>query len=227
MNKKRIIVLILFIFFPFIVNAESKVIYLTFDDGPSRNTSYILDVLKSENVKATFFITGKGSDYIIKREYEEGHSIGLHTYSHNYKAIYSKVDVYFQDIEAVNQRLCDITTTRSKIVRFAGGSSNTISRRYKKGIMSELIKEVIARGYKYYDWNIDSGDASGVYNCNIIYNNVVKNLKSNRVNMVLMHDSKKCTLKVLKKVIDYGKSNGYKFKKITYETEMITQKVNN
>lgn len=227
MNKKRIIVLILFIFFPFIVNAESKVIYLTFDDGPSRNTSYILDVLKSENVKATFFITGKGSDYIIKREYEEGHSIGLHTYSHNYKAIYSKVDAYFQDIEAVNQRLCDITTTRSKIVRFAGGSSNTISRRYKKGIMSELTKEVIARGYKYYDWNIDSGDASGVYNCNRIYNNVVKNLKSNRVNMVLMHDSKKCTLKVLKKVIDYGKSNGYKFKKITYETEMITQKVNN
>ena len=227
MNKKRIIVLILFICFPFIVNAESKVIYLTFDDGPSRNTSYILDILKSENVKATFFITGKGSDYIIKREYEEGHSIGLHTYSHNYKAIYSKVDVYFQDIEAVNQRLCDITTTRSKIVRFAGGSSNTISRRYKKGIMSELIKEVIARGYKYYDWNIDSGDASGISNCNIIYNNVVKNLKSNRVNMVLMHDSKKCTLKVLKKVIDYGKSNGYIFKKITYETEMITQKVNN
>ena len=164
MNKKRIIVLILFIFFPFIVNAESKVIYLTFDDGPSRNTSYILDVLKSENVKATFFITGKGSDYIIKREYEEGHSIGLHTYSHNYKAIYSKVDAYFKDIEAVNQRLCDITTTRSKIVRFAGGSSNTISRRYKKGIMSELTKEVIARGYKYYDWNIDSGDASGVSN---------------------------------------------------------------
>lgn len=227
MNKKRIIVLILFICFPFIVNAESKVIYLTFDDGPSRNTGYILDILKSENVKATFFITGKGSDYIIKREYEEGHSIGLHTYSHNYKAIYSKVDVYFQDIEAVNQRLCDITTTRSKIVRFAGGSSNTISRRYKKGIMSELIKEVIARGYKYYDWNIDSGDASGISNCNIIYNNVVKNLKSNRVNMVLMHDSKKCTLKVLKKVIDYGKSNGYIFKKITYETEMITQKVNN
>ena len=227
MNKKRIIVLILFIFFPFIVNAESKVIYLTFDDGPSRNTSYILDILKSENVKATFFITGKGSDYIIKREYEEGHSIGLHTYSHNYKAIYSKVDAYFQDIEAVNQRLCDITTTRSKIVRFAGGSSNTISRRYKKGIMSELTKEVIARGYKYYDWNIDSGDASGISNCNRIYNNVVKNLKSNRINMVLMHDSKKCTLKVLKKIIDYGKSNGYIFKKITYETEMITQKVNN
>ena len=227
MNKKRIIVLILFIFFPFIVNAESKAIYLTFDDGPSRNTSYILDILKSENVKATFFITGKGSDYIIKREYEEGHSIGLHTYSHNYKAIYSKVDAYFQDIEAVNQRLCDITTTRSKIVRFAGGSSNTISRRYKKGIMSELTKEVIARGYKYYDWNIDSGDASGISNCNRIYNNVVKNLKSNRINMVLMHDSKKCTLKVLKKIIDYGKSNGYIFKKITYETEMITQKVNN
>lgn len=227
MNKKRIIILILFIFFPFIINAESKVIYLTFDDGPSRNTSYILDVLKSENVKATFFITGKGSDYIIKREYEEGHSIGLHTYSHNYKAIYSKVDAYFQDIEAVNQRLCDITTTRSKIVRFAGGSSNTISRRYKKGIMSELTKEVIARGYKYYDWNIDSGDASGISNCNRIYNNVVKNLKINRVNMVLMHDSKKCTLKVLKKIIDYGKSNGYKFKKITYETEMITQKINN
>lgn len=227
MNKKRIIVLILFIFFPFIVNAESKFIYLTFDDGPSRNTSYILDVLKSENVKATFFITGKGSDYIIKREYEEGHSIGLHTYSHNYKAIYSTLDAYFQDIEAVNQRLCDITTTRSKIVRFAGGSSNTISRRYKKGIMSELTKEVIARGYKYYDWNIDSGDASGISNCNKIYNNVVKNLKTNRVNMVLMHDSKKCTAKVLKKIIDYGKSNGYKFKKITYETEMITQRINN
>lgn len=227
MSTKRILIAVfLFFCFSFRINAQG-IIYLTFDDGPSRNTAYILDVLKSENVKATFFITGKGSDYIIKREYEEGHSIGLHTYSHSYKTIYSSVDNYFQDIEAVNQRLCDITTTRSKIIRFAGGSSNTISRRYKKGLMSELTKEVVARGYKYYDWNIDSGDSSGVSNCNRVYNNVIKNLKSDKVNMVLMHDTKKCTAKVLKKIIDYGKNNGYQFKKITEKTEMITQKINN
>ena len=206
---------------------KKGVIYLTFDDGPSGVTGSILDTLKEENVKATFFITGEGSDALIKREYEEGHSIGLHTYSHNYSSIYSSIDNYFQDIDMVNDRLKRITGVKSKLIRFAGGSSNTISRKYNKGIMSELTKEVINRGYLYYDWNVDSKDARGVSNCNIVYNSVVNNLSKDRVNIVLMHDSKKCTSKVLKKIIKYGKENGYTFSKITSDTKMLKQQVNN
>lgn len=210
-----------------IPETKKGVIYLTFDDGPSSVTGSILDILKEEKVKATFFITGEGSDTLLKREYEEGHSIGLHTYSHNYSFIYSSVDNYFKDINMVNDRLERLTGFKSRLIRFAGGSSNTISRKYNKGIMSELAKEVINRGYLYYDWNIDSKDAKGVSNCDIVYNSVVNNLSKDRVNIILMHDSKKCTSKVLKNIIKYGKEKGYEFLKITPDTKMLKQQVNN
>lgn len=211
-----------------IKKASPGTIYLTFDDGPrSETTSQILDILKEENIKATFFVTASGPDELIKREYEEGHTVGLHTASHNYSYIYSSTNAYFNDLKIVQDRVEKITGVKSKIIRFPGGSSNTISRKYQQGIMSELTKEVLERGYQYYDWNVTSGDAGETTDKNRVYQNVITNLSKDRVNVVLMHDVKPYTKDALKKIIEYGKANGYPFEKITEETEMVTQKVNN
>lgn len=213
------------------VSERNKVgtIYLTFDDGPQWGTTdKILDILKEENVEATFFVTSKGPDELIKRMYDEGHTVALHTSSHNYATVYASVDSYFNDLNAVNERVKRITGEYSYIIRFPGGSSNTISRRYSQGIMSTLTSEVVNRGYKYYDWNVSSGDAAGGSpTAEQIKNNVVNNLKKTRVNMVLMHDIKTYTRDALRDIIRYGKDNGYTFEKITMDTEMVKQRVNN
>ena len=204
-------------------------IYLTFDDGPQWGTTdKILDILKEEGVEATFFVTNKGPDELIKRMYDEGHTVALHTASHDYAKVYLSVDAYFNDLNSVSNRVERITGEKSTIIRFPGGSSNTVSRKYCGGIMSTLTKEVVNRGYKYYDWNISSGDAAGGRpSATDIRNNVVNNLRKNRVNMVLMHDVKTWTRDALREIIRYGKNNGYTFEKITMDTEMVKQRVNN
>ena len=204
-------------------------IYLTFDDGPQDGTTnVILDILKEEGIEATFFVTNKGSDELIKRAYDEGHTIALHTATHDYATVYSSVDNYFNDLNSVNERVKRITGEYSYIIRFPGGSSNTISRRYSPGIMSTLVNEVVNRGYKYYDWNISSGDAAGGRpTAEQIKNNVINSLRKDKVNMVLMHDIKTWTRDSLKEIIQYGKNNGYVFEKITLDTEMVRQRVNN
>lgn len=209
---------------------DPGVIYLTFDDGPQAGTTeQILNILKEENVKATFFVTSKGPDHLLKREYEEGHAIALHTSSHNYAEVYASADAYFRDLNAVSEHVKKITGYESKIIRFPGGSSNTISRRYQVGIMSYLTKEVINRGYLYYDWNVDSEDAGRCVgkDSTCIYSHITSNLSLNKCNMVLMHDIKWNTANALRDVIHFGKNNGYHFAKITEETPMIRQGVNN
>lgn len=204
-------------------------IYLTFDDGPRYGTTdVILDILKEEGVKATFFVTNSGPDELIKREYDEGHTVGLHTASHDYSIVYNSVDSYFRDLGSVSDRVKRITGVESKIIRFPGGSSNTVSRHYMSGIMSILTREVLEKGYRYYDWNVSSGDAStGKLTSDDIYYNVVSHLSKSKVNMVLMHDVKPYTRDALRNIIRYGKDNGYTFEAITMGTEMITQRVNN
>jgi len=202
-------------------------IYLTFDDGPKRKTTdEILDILKEENIKATFFVTANGPDDLIKREKEEGHSIGLHTATHNYALVYASSDSYFKDLQTVHDRVYNLTGIDSRIIRFPGGSSNTISRKYNQGIMSYLSQEVLKRGYQYYDWNLSSGDAEGL-NSQEIYQRVTSNLSKERVNMVLMHDTKKTTKEALKGIIQFAKENGYHFEQVTIHTEMVRQRVNN
>ena len=210
------------------VVVTSGVIYLTFDDGPQDGTTnVILDILKEEGVKATFFVTNKGPDSLIKREYDEGHTVALHTASHDYALIYSSDEAYFKDLYSVQDRVKRITGYESKIMRFPGGASNTISRRYSSGIMSRLTKEVVNRGFKYYDWNISSGDAGSTTQASGVYSNVVNSLNRERPNMVLMHDIKPYTRDAIRDIIHYGKEHGYSFEKITMDTEMITQRVNN
>ena len=203
-------------------------IYLTFDDGPNQGTTNkILDILKTEGVKATFFVTCKGPDSLIKRMHDEGHTVALHTASHEYSYVYSSVDNYFTDLYKVRDRVKNITGVDSRIIRFPGGSSNTISRSYSKGIMTVLTNTVLNEGYRYFDWNVDGMDASSARNSKDVYYNVTSNLSRNRANVVLLHDIKSITVGALKDIITFGKEHGYEFKEIDMNTYMVRHKVNN
>ena len=208
----------------------NKVIYLTFDDGPSSSiTPGILKILKEENVKATFFVIGNNSslDYLIRQAYNDGHTIGLHSYTHNYSKIYTSEQAYFEDLNTIDNRVYQIIGLHSKIIRFPGGSSNTVSR-FNPGIMSRLSTEVLQKGYHYFDWNVSSGDAGDVNSTEAVYNMVVKNLKNGN-NIVLMHDSENNykTLNALRDIIRYGKNNGYSFSAINMNTPMVHHHINN
>ena len=194
------------------VSKGSRVIYLTFDDGPSEYTPYLLDVLKKYNVKVTFFVTGKGSDDTILREYNEGHKVALHTYSHNYATVYSSTDNYFKDLYQIQDRVKRITGYTSNIIRFPGGSSNTVSKSYDGGtrIMTRLTKEVQNRGFYYFDWNISSGDAGGAITSDQVYNNVIRSLKDGSY-VVLQHDTQKFSIDAVERIINYANENGYTF----------------
>ena len=212
------------------IRGNNGVVYLTFDDGPSGITPKVLDILKKENVKATFFIVNYSSSYenIVKRIIEDGHTIGLHSYTHNYKLVYSSEEAYFNDLEKLKTKVKQTTGFDSNIIRFPGGSSNTISR-FNQGIMTRLVKMVKENGYHYFDWNVDSGDAGGARNSTDVYNNVINNLNIKRNNVVLMHDlgNNLKTLNILESIIKDAKAKGYSFDKITYDTPMVVHGVNN
>ncbi len=215
------------------VNGQGNgVIYLTFDDGPSSSiTPQILDILKEEGIKATFFVTGKSSslDYLLVREKNEGHTIALHTNTHDYSYVYSSTKNYFNDLYAIQNHVKNATGITSNIIRFPGGSSNTVSRQYSKGIMTYLTSEVLNKGFIYYDWNVDSDDAGSAKTSTQVYNNVINGLSHNKTNIVLMHDYENNykTLNALRDIIAYGKNNGYTFSKITSSTPPVRHGVAN
>lgn len=194
------------------------VCYLTFDDGPSNNTLLILNTLKKYNVKATFFVTGTGVNSYIRNIHEEGHAIGLHTNSHNYAKIYTSVEAYLTDLEAISNLVCNLTGVKSQIMRFPGGSSNLISAQYSKGIMTDLTKRLPEMGYSYYDWNVSSGDASGnKVPKETLVNNVLSQARGKKSICVLMHDSaaKKTTAEALPLMIEGLVEMGFHFEAIT------------
>ena len=209
------------------VEKNGKVVYLTFDDGPVSYTIHILDILKKYNVKATFFVTNQFSNYqyLIKREYIEGHSVAVHTYSHNYKQIYSSLDNYILDFDNMNQIIFEQTGNYSKLFRFPGGSSNTISR-FNRGIMSELDKKMTELGYIYFDWNVDSMDTS-YKDPDKIAESVIKGMEENEYSIVLMHDIKKANIESVDKIISYGLENGYTFLPLDENSPIHHHKINN
>ncbi len=172
--------------------AQIKTVYLTFDDGPSRYTAEVLDVLDKYGVKATFFVTGQNEDFyeMIGEAHERGHLIALHTYSHSFKDIYSSREAFWNDIEKLQEVIVAETGQESSLLRFAGGSSNTICRRYAGGaLMRELVSDCEQRGISYHDWNIDTKDAvSGTISADTIAARIVKGIKGNEPSVVLMHD---------------------------------------
>lgn len=206
------------------ISIGDKVIYLTFDDGPSVYTKELLNILKEYNVKATFFITGNGNREYIKKAYNEGHSIGIHTYSHVYKNVYASEEAYFNDLEKVQKIIKEQTGEESRLVRFPGGSSNTVSR-FNKGIMTRLSKELERRGYKYFDWNVSSSDTVKS-NSDDIANTVIRRLKKGN-NVVLQHDTKYYSVKAVRKIIEYGLANGYTFAKLDVTSPTVHHGINN
>lgn len=195
---------------------DEKVVYLTFDDGPSKYTAQVLDILDKYHCKATFFITGMNASYrkYITMAHDKGHTIGLHTYSHKYNKVYASTDAYFKDLEKIGKLAKDYIGYTPKYIRFPGGSSNTISKRYSKGIMSKLSKMVEDKGYIYYDWNAENGDGYS----NMSKKEMYKRATSSREKqiMILMHDAngKQNTVDILPDVIEYYQSKGYVFKAI-------------
>ena len=212
------------------IESNEKIVYLTFDDGPSENTKKIMDILAKYNAKATFFVTGRNQkyNYLIKDAYNAGHTIGLHTYSHDYQTVYSSVEAYFDDLNKVGQMVKNEIGFVPHYIRFPGGSSNTISRKYCQGIMSTLTKEVIEKGYQYYDWNGDSTDASGNH---VAVDKLIRNgtlCHDNNV-MILCHDTqaKDTTVQALPAIIEHYRNLGYTFKGIDDTTYTPHQGVNN
>ncbi len=213
---------------------DDHVIYLTFDDGPSSDvTVEILDILKENNIKATFFILDYTEDKIpiIQRMIDEGHTIGIHGYSHEYNEIYTSEEAFMESINKLADKLREDTGYEAFCLRFPGGSSNTVSRHYSTGIMSRLVDLVEEEGWMYFDWNVSSGDAAAnTVPTEKIISNVESELDpdSNK-NVVLMHDTsyKTTSAEALQTIIDYGKENGYSFYPITRNTPEVHHAVAN
>ena len=210
--------------------ARGKTVYLTFDDGPSPNTPRILDILDRYGVKATFFVINGGCNRYMGDIVNRGHTIALHSYSHKYAKIYSSDEAYYQDLQAISDVVYNNTGVRTNIIRFPGGSSNKVSGNYSEGIMSRLTKSVQEKGYRYYDWNCESGDASGN---NVPVETIVANCKympkSTNTVIVLMHDTgaKNTTVEALPQIIEYYRSCGCSFGVITENTPEVHHHVNN
>ncbi len=206
-------------------SAKNGIIYLTFDDGPGVYTEKILDILESNNIKATFFVTnqlGSKYQYIIKKEYEAGHTVGIHTYSHKW-TIYNTVEAYMEDFEKIREIIVAQTGVEPKYFRFPGGTSNHVA----KISMKELSQMMLEKGYIYFDWSLSVEDAGTCTKKKgdeekkkCVYGYFKAGLKDNKANIVLMHDIKKSTLEALPDMISYAKSKGYTFAAIDASTPL-------
>ncbi|MCD7893553.1 MAG: polysaccharide deacetylase family protein [Erysipelotrichaceae bacterium] len=195
-----------------------KTCYLTFDDGPSSNTKEILEILDKYNIKATFFVTGTSPDYFnyIKEAYENGHVIGLHSYSHDYEYIYTSVRNYLNDLNKIKEVVYQQTGEYTKYIRFPGGSSNLVSKKYNVGIMRVLTKKVIDLGYQYYDWTSINGDGEGIKTVDGLIDKALEEIDGKEDIMFLMHDSgtQDNTVTALPDILDELIERGYEFKTI-------------
>lgn len=204
-------------------NLEGKTAYLTFDDGPSSNTSGILDILNEYQVKATFFVVGKTdaeSIQLYQRIVQEGHSLGMHSYSHSYSSIYASVKAFERDFNKIEALLYRTTGVESKIYRFPGGSSNSVSALP----MEEFIGFLKEKHVQYYDWNAANGDALGeVLSVNQLVANTMNSVLRNENSIILMHDSDMydTTVEALPEIITLLQANEITLLPITEETEPV------
>ena len=212
---------------------EDKVVYLTFDDGPSKPTESVLDVLQAEGVPATFFVMAAENNEkylpILERTAAEGHLIALHTCTHEYNQIYQSAEAYWEDLAALREKLLPYVPAEQEIqwIRFPGGSSNTVSHRYGgSGIMKQLAAEAGERGLVYIDWNVSAEDAVGGHpSASTIYNNIVRGVDGKDICIVLMHDTNatKNTAAALPDVIRWFKNAGYRFDTVDHLTAPMSK----
>lgn len=203
------------------VSDKVKTVYLTFDDGPGPYTEKLLSTLRKYGVKATFFVTNQMPKYryLLPVIVNDGHSIGVHTLTHQW-SIYSGRESYLRDFDAMHKIILDDTGVDTKIFRFPGGTNNTVSRSYSRGIMASTAKYMTESGYVYYDWNVDCGDTLG-YSSSGIASSVINGIKNKNFSIVLMHDIKYNTVEAMPTIIEYCLSNGYDFAVIDESTPKI------
>lgn len=197
---------------------EGKVAYLTFDDGPSKYTPQILEILRENDIKATFFITGwciEGKENILKQVADEGHTVGLHSWSHDYDGIYSSTESWLEDFARVYRKVYAVTGQKPWCFRFPGGSYNNFNR----DTADDIIAEMKQRGFAFYDWNAATADAS----TSATYDSCLENIRDS-INadheVVLMHDSLELTPEYLQDVIDYIRGQGYTFETVDTADEV-------
>lgn len=197
-------------------------VYLTFDDGPSIYTGQILDILAENDVKATFFVIGKGEEYYnyYRRIVDEGHTLGMHSYTHQYQKLYESVDSFAEEIEDLQELLKNVTGADCHIFRFPGGSSNNVSQLPIENYISYLNEH----GINYYDWNALSGDAvDATLSPDQLVSNIMKDVRNNKDSVILMHDlqTTHATVESLQMLIDTLKSEGYEILPIDADAPLI------
>lgn len=203
-----------------------RVVYLTFDDGPSRNTERLLDILDKYNVKATFFVINSSHSDTIAEEFKRGHSVGIHCYTHDYRTVYANEDAYFADLEAIQDEIVKQTGERTTLLRFPGGSSNTASC-FNHGIMTRLTEAVAEKGFTYFDWNVSSGDAGRATETSQVVENVINGIKMHNISVVLQHDPKDFSVDAVEEIIIWGLENGYTFLPLTHDSPICHHSVAN
>lgn len=198
-----------------------KIAYLTFDDGPSALTPKVLDLLKQYNAKATFFVVCKNNEEYA--EYlsdivEGGHTLALHSYSHDYNQIYASSDAFLSDYEKVFDWVVENTGYTPSLFRFPGGSNNGSSY-----VVNDIIAEMQRRGFTYFDWNVSSGDGSNLTTTENIIDNICDNIKYAEQPVVLMHDGtgKNATLAALPTVLKTLSEAGYEFRALDDTVEPV------
>lgn len=212
---------------PETVNPGGKVIYLTFDDGPGPYTKDLLAVLDKYNVKATFFVVNGKYNHMISEEARAGHSIGIHSMTHDYAKIYASKQSYFDDMLNMQNVIYDQTGIKTTIMRFPGGSSNKVSLKYCQGIMTDLTKSVVDSGFQYFDWNVTSGDAGGTMDTSVVLSNVINGIRGKQSAVVLQHDSHKFSIDAVEDIILWGLNNGYTFMPLDMTSPVVHHNVQN
>lgn len=198
---------------------KPKTMYLTFDDGPSpENTNTILDILKEKNIKATFFLIGENVEKypeVAKRIVEEGHTIGIHCYNHDYDVIYEDVESYITDFETARDIVYQVTGVETDIFRFPGGSINA----YNKNVYEGIIEEMEKRGYTYYDWNASLEDAVSKSDPEQLIQNAKESTLGRKRIIMLAHDTMDNTALCLEELI--GEFPEYKMEYLDETVEPI------
>lgn len=201
------------------LNQEEKVVFLTFDDGPSELTPQFLEVLNSYGVHATFFVTYQPQfEATYKNIIENGNAIQIHTATHDYNSIYKSVDAYVADFNQAYDYVCSIIDKKPVCYRFPGGSTNS----YGKSIVRDIARTMDGKGFQFVDWNVSVGDGSAKATKESMVQKIMAESEGKNHIVMLAHDSgtKTETLAALPQIIEYYKNNGYTFKVIDEYTDM-------
>ena len=198
-------------------------IYLTFDDGPSPRTPEVLEILKQQNIKATFFVVGHDDEQSrqwMRDIVAQGHTLAMHSYTHDFSTIYNSVEDYLDDIYRLFVLIRDTTGITPTLFRCPGGSLNS----YNYGIYQEILAEMLRRGFIPFDWNLSNQDTLGVkLSVDQLVSNVVDSSDHISRGIVLMHDAigKHNTVSALSPTIDQLRAKGFQFDRLTPQVTPI------